>query len=79
MFHIACSRLVTAQAPLIPPCLRTEFTSDPFSHTEWQSLKAWFDEALEPFIVPGQRETRAFKLWKEYEPTAALKVAAAAK
>jgi len=59
--------------------LYIEFSSDPFSHSEWQSLKAWFDQALEPFIVPGQRETRAFKLWKEYEPTAALKAGPAAK
>jgi hypothetical protein len=53
-----------------------EFESDPttvLTSTEYQSLESWFDQALEPFIVKGMRETRAFKLFKEYEPTAALK------
>lgn len=56
--------------------LYIEFTAEPssvLSSTEYQSLTSWFDEALKPFLVEGMRETRAFHLFREYEPTAAIK------
>jgi hypothetical protein len=37
----------------------------------YQALVAWYDEALEPMVF--LKERRPFKLYKDYEPTAALK------
>ncbi|KAJ9099186.1 hypothetical protein QFC21_004066 [Naganishia friedmannii] len=49
-----------------------EFSNGSITEDEaYQALVAWYDEALEPMV--SLKERRPFKLYKDYEPTAALK------
>ncbi|KAJ9100965.1 hypothetical protein QFC19_005361 [Naganishia cerealis] len=49
-----------------------EFSNGSITDEEaYQALTAWYDEALEPMV--SYIERRPFKLYKDYEPTAALK------